>query len=257
MADAFYVPLGDGRYGSTPATEGPWDPRFQHGGPPIALMVHELERCAPRPGALLARLSAEFLAPVPVDDLEVGTRVLKDGRNVQLLEAELAAEGRTVMRARAWRLRRVDLGGLDRVGDQPPPELPGDSVNSPVGIDFGYGRAIEWRVARGETVGPGPATVWTRLRTAVVDGIAPSPVERVVAAADSGSGISAVLDWSRWTFLNVDLTVHLLRPPHDEWICMDSHTQVDHGGTALATTTLYDLAGRIGTGAQALLVAPR
>jgi hypothetical protein len=257
MADAFYLPLGDERYGSTPATEGPWDPRFQHGGPPTALLVHELARCAPRPDALLARLTAEFLAPVPVGDLEVASRVLKDGRTVQLLEAELAAEGRTVMRARAWRLRRADLDDLHGMADDPPPALPEQSVPSPVGLDFGYARAIEWRVVRGDTAGPGPATVWTRLRTAVVDGREPSPVERVVAAADSGSGISAVLDWSRWTFVNVDLTVHLLRPPRGTWICMDSRTHVDRGGTAVASTALYDLHGRIGTGAQALLVAPR
>ena len=32
MTGAFYEPLGDGRFRSTPHTRGPWDPAFQHAG---------------------------------------------------------------------------------------------------------------------------------------------------------------------------------------------------------------------------------
>ncbi|MGH3712790.1 MAG: thioesterase family protein [Micromonosporaceae bacterium] len=257
MTDAFYQPLGEDRYRASPATEGPWSPQFQHGGPPTALMVYALERAAPRDGAMLTRITAEFLSPVPVAELTATATVVRDGRNVQLLEAELASGGKVVMRARAWRLRRTRQDGLERIGDATAPPLPETRSPSPVGIDFGYARAIEWRVAAGTTDGPGPATVWTRLRTAVVAGEEPSPVQRVVAVADSGSGVSATLDWPTWTFLNVDLSVHLLRPPIGEWVCLDSRTQVDPGGTGVATTTLYDSEGRIGSGAQSLLIAPR
>ncbi|MGH3734712.1 MAG: thioesterase family protein [Micromonosporaceae bacterium] len=253
---AFFTPLGGDRYRATPATEGPWDPRFQHGGPPTALLTHALERTAPRQDAMLTRIAAEFLAPVPVGELTTATSVVRDGRNVALLDAELIAGGRTVMRARAWRLRRTAIE-LDAICDGTPPPLPDDTVASPVGLDFGYARAVEWRVAAGTTDGPGPATVWTRLKHAVIDGEEASPVQRVVAVADSGSGVSATLDWSGWTFLNVDLNVHLLRPPDGEWVCLDSRTQVDPSGVGLATTTLYDQHGRIGAGAQSLLVAPR
>ena len=257
MVDAFFVPLGGNRYRATPATEGPWSPEFQHGGPPVALLVHALERTAPRQDALLSRITAEFVAPVPVAELETATAVVRDGRNVQLLDAELTAGGRMVMRARAWRLRRTEIAGLEPVGDGTPPPLPDGSVASPVGIDFGYARAMEWRVAAGSADRPGPATVWTRLRTAVVAGEEVSPVQRVVAATDSGSGVSAVLDWARWTFLNVDLSVHLLRPPAGEWVCLDARTAVDPYGVGLATTNLWDRDGRIGAAAQSLLVSPR
>jgi len=219
-----------------------------------------MQRSAPRTDMSIARITAEFLAPVPLTELLVSTQVVKDGRNAQLLEAELVAAGRTVMRARAWRLRRTELTGLPQPvggGQVDPPPLPTESVPSPVGLDFGYARSIEWRVARGDTSGPGPATVWTRLRGAVVEGDEPSPVERVAAAADSGSGVSAVLDWDSWTFLNVDLSIHLVRPPRGDWVCLDARTQVDPTGTAVTSTTLYDLQGRIGSAAQSLLVAPR
>lgn len=257
MSDAFYLPLGDGRYLATKATEGPWGPEAQHGGPPTALLVHALERCSDRADMLTTRVSADLVAPVPMGELAVETRMMKNGRNAQLLEAVLSTEGQAVMRARAWRLRRTALSGLVDTGDMSPPPLPVKAVSSPIGFDFGYARAIEWRVAEGDTTGPGPGTVWTQLNAAVVDGHEPSPVERVAAAADSGSGISAVLDWTRWAFLNVDLTVHLFRPPRGPWVCLDSRTQLDTAGTAIASTTLFDLDGRIGTAAQSLLVAPR
>ncbi|MGK5522497.1 hypothetical protein ACSNN9_24510 [Micromonospora sp. URMC 107] len=38
--EAFYEPAG--RFGSTPATAGPWDPAAQHAGPPSALLARAL-----------------------------------------------------------------------------------------------------------------------------------------------------------------------------------------------------------------------
>jgi hypothetical protein len=257
MSDAFYLPLGDDRYQATPATEGPWSPEFQHGGPPTALLVHAMERTAARKDALISRITAEFLSPVPVAELRTVMKVVRDGRNTQLLTGELFAGDRPVMRATAWRLRRTAIDELIEVGGATPPRVPTETVASPVGIDFGYAEALEWRVVAGSTTGPGPATVWTRLRTAVVAGVEPSPVQRVVAAADSGSGISAELDFADWRFLNVDLTVHLTRPPTGEWVCLDARTQVDPNGIGLTSTTLWDEQGRIGTAAQSLLVSSR
>ena len=68
---SFYEPLGDGRFRATAHTSGPWDPRFQHAGPPAALLGRALERCEPRDGFILARLTYEILRPIPVDDVAV------------------------------------------------------------------------------------------------------------------------------------------------------------------------------------------
>ena len=258
MSEAFYLPLGGDRFGSTKATVGPWDPRFQHGGPPVALLVRALERCEPAPEMFLARVAAEFIGPVPVAEVEASARVLRGGRRVQLLEAELTSEGRPVLRARAWRLRTQAQPGLAQVGSVVPPVLPAVALAGPLPrFEDGYARAMEWRVAAGSSLAPGPATLWCRLRGSVVDGEQPSPVQRVMAAADSGNGMSWVLDFDHWSFVNVDLTVHLVRPPRGEWICMDARTQVDPDGVGLASSTLYDEDGRIGVGAQSLLIAPR
>ena len=85
MTDAFYEPLGDGRFAATPHTRGPWDPAFQHAGPPSALLGRELERCEPREDFVIARTTFEILRPVPVAEVQVAARVVRPGRSVELL----------------------------------------------------------------------------------------------------------------------------------------------------------------------------
>jgi hypothetical protein len=255
MTGAFYEPLGGARFRATAHTEGPWDPAHQHAGPPAALLGRALERCAPRPGTLLARVTFEILGPVPVGDVEVYARVARPGRTVELLEAELRAGGRPVMTARAWRLPRTQAPSAGPDGVPPAPPRPAEATPPP--SDFGYGEAVECRFARGGWRVPAPATVWTRLRVPVVAGEPPSPLQRVLAVADSGNGVSALLDWERWLFINPELTVHVQREPRGEWICLDAATAIAEGGAGVARSVLSDDDGPVAYGAQSLLVAPR
>ena len=95
------------------------------------------------------------------------------------------------------------------------------------------------------------------MRQPLIAGEEPSPLQRVLVAADSGNGVSATLDWGRYLFINVDLTVHLHRPLAGEWVCLDSITIPEPSGVGLADTALYDGRGPIGRAAQTLLVGPR
>ena len=56
-----------------------------------------------------------------------------------------------------------------------------------------------------------------------------SPVQRLMTCVDSASGVSAALDPARWGFLNTELTVHVLRPPVGEWVCLDAETTLGGG----------------------------
>jgi hypothetical protein len=256
VAAAFYLPRGDGRYLATEHTSGPWDTRLQHAGPPAALLARELERCEPRPEMLISRVTFEILHAVPVGELEVSARVARPGRSVELLEASLLAGGREVVRAAAWRLLRA----ADGTGTAPvyePPPLPDHEAPMPAQLDSGYLRAVEWRPVRGGFLEPGPAAAWTRLRMPVVEGEEPSGLERLLAVADSGNGISGVLSMSEWWFINPELTVHLEREPRGEWICLDAATSIQPGGAGLATSTLSDSDGAVARGAQTLYVARR
>ncbi len=85
----------------------------------------------------------------------------------------------------------------------------------------------------------------------------PSPLQRLFAVADSGSGVSNVLDPGRWLFINSELTVHLHREPAGEWVGLDAATLLGPDGVGTATSALHDRDGQVATGAQALLVRHR
>jgi hypothetical protein len=116
---------------------------------------------------------------------------------------------------------------------------------------------MEYRFVSGRFLEPGPATVWMRMRQPLVEGEEPSPLQRVLVAADSGNGVSATLDWSRYLFINVDLGVHLHRLPEGEWVCLDAITHPEPEGVGLADTALYDERGPLGRALQSLLVRKR
>jgi hypothetical protein len=252
---AFFEQDG-GRFVPSEATRGPWDPTAQHAGPPSALLGRAIERCAPRDGMRVGRVTFEILRPVPLAPLEVEARVTRPGRSVELVEAWLSGPEGELMRARAWRLQAGDVE-LGAPGEPPPsgPDHGAPGEFFPTGQAVGYHTAMEYRFVSGAFLEPGPATVWMRMLVPLVEGEQPTPLQRVLVAADSGNGVSAALDWRRYLFINTDLSVHLLRPPDGEWVCLDAVTHVD--GLGLTDTALWDERGRIGRAAQTLLVRPR
>jgi len=261
MTDAFYELDGD-RAIPSELTRGPWDKDSQHAGPPAALLGRAME-ALPTAGEdemRVGRITYEVLRPVPIAPLRVEARIERDGRRVQMLSASLFAEEQEVMRARGWRLRvePVDLpGGLlpDPLGHGPEDGEPGDFF--PTGSEVGYHTAVDYRFIRGSFVEPGPATVWMRSRIPVVAGEEISPLGRVLVVADSGNGVSATLDWRKFLFINVDLSVHLHRLPAGEWVCLDAVTLPQADGIGIADTQLWDERGPLGRAAQTLLVAAR
>ncbi len=251
---SFFVELGPGRYRATERTMGPWDARHQLAGPPSALLLGALERTEPRPEMVLARITVEILGAIPITEMEVSTEVERPGRSVELLAGELRADGRAVVRARAWRV----LASPVATDAGPEPVAIPDEARVPpptLGDASGYAHAVEWRWARGDWEDRGPAAVWTRLRIPVVEGEEPTPRQRVIAVADSGNGASNVLDWSKYLFINPELTVHFVREPVGEWVCLDAETRIGQSG--VASSVLSDRTGPVARGAQALLVAPR
>jgi hypothetical protein len=96
-----------------------------------------------------------------------------------------------------------------------------------------------------------------RMRVPLVDGEQPTPLQRVLVAADSGNGISATLDFRRYLFINVDLSVHLHRVPSGVWVCLDSLTIAEPNGQGIADTMLWDERGPLGRACQTLLIAER
>jgi hypothetical protein len=255
----FYLPLGAGRFRSTPSTAGPWGPASQHGGPPAALLaraVEELEREGPR--RVVGRFTMELLGPVPVGPLRVEASVVRPGRSVEMCEATLYDEGgRACARGTAWLFPATDDGPVQ--DGRPLPHGPGDGVpkDPPANWSGGYLDAVEWRWISGAVTEPGPGLVWMRPTVPLVDGEQPSPLQRLMTCVDSASGASAALDPADWGFLNTDLSVHVLREPVGEWICLDAETTLGSGSVGMAVARVYDERGLVARSAQALLVARR
>ncbi len=116
---------------------------------------------------------------------------------------------------------------------------------------------MECRFAQSSFLEDGPATAWLRMLHPLLDGEEPTPLQRALIAADSGNGISSTLDFRRYAFVNVDLTVHLHRMPVGEWVCLDSITVPEPTGIGLTDTMLFDEVGPIGRAAQTLMITER
>ena len=258
-----YVPLANGAYASTGLTRGPWDPQHQHAGPPIALVARSIERAAAELGLTqVARLTANLLRPIPIAELAVEVQTEYAGRNVAHFSARLSARGKEVARVTAVAQREIDLILPRNLPGHPLPHAPRSVKESPVApFPFsrdiiGYQDLIESRIAEGVFF-RGPSAVWFRMRHPLVAGESPSALQRVAVAADSGNGISAILSFSDYVFVNSDLTINLLRKPEGEWVCIDARTLLGRTGGGLAEARIFDAKGLVGRATQSLAVRAR
>jgi len=260
VSESFFTPRGKA-FVATEATRGPWDDEHQHAGPPSGLIGRALEGFQPRDDARIVRVTIEILRPVPIAEVEIEVAASRPGKRVELLEAVMTSGGDAVLKARAWRLRTaaLDLDGLD----QPPQEaLSGPETGRwepffPGVAEVGYHTHMDWRFLRGSFREPGPATAWLRMTVPLLPGEAPSPLARVLVAADSANGVSCALDPREYLFVNTDLNVFLHRAPEGEWIGMDSRAILDPSGVGLTETVLHDRSGPVGRSLQTLYVAKR
>lgn len=260
VADSYFVareirPDG-GRYLAGPATEGPWDPRLQHGGPPTALAVSVAEDAIQaqtgRDDLVALRVSADFVGAVPVDELDVQTRILRAARSAALVEVTLSTAEHDHLVARIWFVRDADTESI-----APPLEPPRAVPDEPGQFDlsFPYANSLDCRFLYGRMRLPGPAAAWVRPTLSLVAGREMSGLTRVALIGDSASGISAELDFAEWSFLNVDLDIHLARPMRGEWLLLEAATQLGPRGSALTRSTLSDANGLLGAGLQTLVVS--
>jgi hypothetical protein len=283
MADSIFTPSADGRFEPTEHARGPWDPGALHGGAPAALIAQAFERMHPGAELPIARLGFEFLKPIPFAPLTLATRIVRKGRRVQELAAELSAAarptgtadsaaeerggddapgGELICRASALRIQPVPAN-LPGAAPEPAEALPGPEQGEAVsfalnGLEIASlattGMEMRWLT---DPWGQGPGKVWMRLRAPILPDKPTTPLIRLVAAADFGNGVSAKLPFGEYLFINADLTIHLWRAPRGEWIGLDAHTLLHEGGIGTAESVLHDMSGPVGRAFQTLVVQPR
>lgn len=263
---AIFELLGDDRFLPTELAIGPWDPGALHGGPPCALVAGALERAVVDADLgvdfVPARFTAELTRPVPLAELAIETTVRRPGRRICVADATLAGpDGKAVLSATLLSIRRQPFDhGVPPVDPVPPaPEtgvpLAPETLAGPTSF---HRNGVEHRCVDGTSFeAPGPATDWIRLTVPLVGGRETTPLERVVAAADFGNGVSKHFDMEHVLFVNPDLTVVLHREPVGEWVCLDAITRIGDEGVGVAESLLFDERGPIGRATQTLLVEPR
>ncbi len=248
---------------ATEFSRGPWDPGSCHGGPVAALLAWTCERIdgvEAQPWHL-GRITVELVRPVPVlQPLFVTAEIERPGRRVSLVGARLTLEsGKEVARARALRIRRSDVALPAEYELEPPFGEPGVGTveQSPFSVGhIAFHNSVDLRFARGSW-SSGQISLWCRLRYPVIPGEEPSGAQRAVATADFSNGVSAELDSREFTFINPDLSVHLVREPQGEWIGMQARSHYGPEGAGLAEGALFDSVGRCGRSTQSLMITRR
>jgi Thioesterase-like superfamily len=256
---AYYLPRGNGRYEPTRATESPWDRKAQHGGPPAALLAHEIDQTI-ADTMRIGRISLDFLGPIPLRELVIEVSPIRPGRRVHLTEARMSVDGRVAVTARAWHIATGDrppTRGDEQTEPPPVPPSPTPQRFYPGLDDWGYGRSIEWRFTRGSFGDLGAADVWTRVRLPLIDGETLTGQDRALIAADSANGLSLSLPLEQWFSIPPTMTATLLRPPAGEWVHLACRTYLTDDGIGLAHADLFDPDGFVGDVAQPLLVQKR
>jgi len=251
VPSGYYRQLAAGTFESTAHAQGAWSVDQQHMAPVSALLVRALEECAPRADLAMSRVAFDILGSIPAGVVEVAARILRPGRTIELLEAEMTFAGRAVVRATAWRLATSDTSSIAGTELKP---IPGPDSGVPFEMSSvwsgGFIRTLEVR-----TIGqraPGRSTVWLRPNVDVVAGCPTTGMVRIFGMIDAANGVAVRAEPGTVLFPNTDLTVHLFRRPTGEWLGLDTDVSFGADGIGLTASVLHDGSGPIGRSAQTL-----
>jgi hypothetical protein len=238
---ALFVPTGTGA--------SPWN-RQAHGGVSLGgLVAHVVDR-VPCPAPMqVTRITLDILGAIPLEPLSCATRIVREGRRVQLVEIDFLIEGKVWLRASALRLRKQESPAHTVALSHP---FPDDLA--PIQRNMDWFESIS---VVGDLQTPGPGACWVRFPIEVVKGDAISPLEAVSMASDFGSGISTPFAFKEWTYANLDISIHLSRLPCSDWLLIDGVSDSAGNGIALSNTRLGDRLGMFGMAHQSVFLERR
>ena len=191
-----------------------------------------------------------LLRASPMAPLETRTEVLRRGSRAGVVETSLFATGKLVAKGTASFVTPLAVEGVPAAPPRPydPSALP------------------QWRRARHfdhptlfdaqDIRDDGQGTKWGRLIRPLVS--FPAPVAHVFAIADNATvfALTAKRIPLRWSFPNIDISIHLSRPPVGAWIGVEPESDWRSEGMGYTETRLYDTQGWLGRACQAVVLTP-
>ena len=239
-------------YRSLIHTQGAWNPHEQHMAPASGIMAAELEQFQPRTDMRLARLSYDIFGLISYGDSSITTRIIRPGKTIELLEAEMVANEKTCIVARAWRLATQDSSEIAALEDQPVAHP--DTLNPWDGMQRwpgGYIKSFSAKIDQNHR--PGKGIVWLSNDKAMVEGHPTTDFVRLMGMVDTANGIAPrQKDEFTWAFPNLDLQIHLYRYPTGPWLGLETTQQYGTDGIGLTSSILHDVKGPFGHAEQIL-----
>lgn len=240
--------------------QGPWNPNHLHGGAVCGVLARAVEGCV-SPGPMrVARMTVEMTRAVSMDPFTVHADVTRSGRRIQQIDAWIEADGTTLARATALRMRTRDRDAESAMpGREPVPVRAEQAAGGPTTrMPFvpGFIRAIDFERARVPAHGES-GVIWSRLRIPLVGGEPLTPFVRLATLCDFASGAGNALDFARYTAINPDLSLHVLREPRGEWIGIAARSEIEPDGIGQSHATVFDAEGPVARVLVSLLVERR
>lgn len=239
-------------YRSLIHSQGAWNTHEQHMGPASGVMAAELEQFQPRSDMRIARLSYDIFGLIAYGDFSITTRIIRPGKTIELLEAEMIANDKTCIVARAWRMLTQDSSAVAGLEDQP--NTHPDSLDDWDGLKHWPGGYIHSLNAKTDaTRRAGKGFVWVSNNKSMVEGQPTSDFVRLMGMVDTANGVVPRQSSEFiWAFPNIDLQIHMYRAPTGAWLGLETVQQYGADGIGLTSSVLHDIHGPFGRAEQIL-----
>ena len=244
---------------ATELTRGPWSHGVMHGGPICGLLGWAVETALSRADLICTRLTVEILSGIGVNNLEVTSQVVKNGRKTAVVDGQIRENDKLVGRASSqW----LAPSGISPTTESSLPDIPAIRADPGSHPDMEYPHpgfnadAIDMRVIEGSTEEPGPGRIWIRLDCPLIHDQDTSPFQRISTLADLGAAVGWENSYSGGTYINTDVTLQMIRKPEDEWVFFESHVEKTYQGIACCYSNIYDKKGLLGWVMQSQIEAP-